>query len=200
MPDGQHDHEADLATTAAGYIDTLGSAPLTGAAYPRSASPALAVPYGWKPRTGAVGLFLSDKNRCGIPFWDKFELAFARQAERTPKVLRYAVRPTSMLGMLPFVYVPCFELSTSFGEMVVEISDRGQPSCDEEIVRVTAIRKLLDASEIMFTQFSTDEVSRRKLFGRSRPLRPGTNDYWSRSERADVASFWKAYETSLEKP
>jgi hypothetical protein len=150
-----------------------------------------AVPYGWKPRTRAVGVFLSVKNNCGIQYWDEFELAFARQAERESKVLRYAVRPTSISGMLPFEYVPSFELSTSIGGMVVEISDFGTPVSDEEAHRVAAIRELLDGADIMFAQFSTYEVSRKKLFGRSRPLRPRTNDYWSRFLRAAAVGFWE---------
>ena len=171
-----------------------------GTPHPLTGNRGVAVPYGWKPRTGAVGMFPSAKNGCDMPFWDEFQLAFMRHAERAPMVEWYEARPTTMLGMLPFDYIPSFELATGRGEMVVEISEPGMPTSDEEAWRVAEIRELLDGSGIMFAQFSTFEVARRKLFGRSRPLRPRTNDYWSRLEQAAAASFWAQFKSSWQSP
>ena len=181
---------------------TLGGTDDTAAGLPRPLKEdgGAAVPYGWKPRSGAVGLFPSAKNGADVPFWDEFELAFARQAERAPTVERYEARPTSMLGFLPFEYIPSFELSTVYGELVVEISKPGMPTSDEEAWRVAEIRELLDGSDIWFAQLTTYEVSRRKIFGRSRPLRTRTNNYWRRDDRAIAASFWEKFKSPWNTP
>jgi len=69
------------------------------------------------------------------------------------------------------------------------------PTSAEEAWRVAEIRELLDGSDILFAQLTTYEVSRRKIFGRSRPIRPRTNDYWSRLEQAAAASFWANFKS-----
>ena len=149
-----------------------------------------AIPYGCKPLTAPAAIFPSAKNGCDVPVHDRFELAFARQAERSPMVEWYEARTTFLLGMLPFDYVPSFAVNLWFGSMVVEITELGMPSDEEEARRAATIRESLDGAGIMFAQFSTREVSRCKLLGRSRPLRPRTNDYWLRAEQARNAEFW----------
>ena len=183
-------------------VVTTASTDDTAAGIPRplTEDQGAAVRYGWKPRTGAVGMFPSAKNGCDVPFWNESELAFARQAERASTVERYEARPTSMLGFLPFEYIPSFELSTVYGEMVVEISESGMPTSEEEAWRVSKIRDSIEGTGIMFAQFTSFEASRRKLFGRSRPLRPRTNDYWARSQHAAVAWFWAQFKSPWKSP
>ena len=82
----------------------------------------------------------SAQNGADGPFWDESELAFARQAERAATVERYEARPTSMLGFLLFEYIRSFELSMVCREMVVEISESGMPTSEEEAWRVSKIR------------------------------------------------------------
>ncbi len=148
-----------------------------------------AIPNGWKPRTAPAAIFPSAKNRCAVPVYDEFELAFARQAERSPMVEMYEARPC-LMGMFRFNYVPSFQVTLSFGYMLVEITPFGNPTDEGEARRAAAIREHLDDLEVMFAQFTTYEVSRRKLFGRSRPLRPRTNDYWLRARQAKAAALW----------
>ena len=88
----QNAQKAEPRSTVATAIpgDTSGGSPR-----PLTCTRGTAVPYGWKPHTGAPGIFASVKNDRGVPFWDEFELAFPRQAERAPMVEWYEARPTT---------------------------------------------------------------------------------------------------------
>ena len=178
--DAHHEAETrpDIVGLPAGILDPLKDA--RGAA----------IPYGWKPRTDPAAIFPSAKNRCDVPVYDKFELAFARQAERSPMVELFEARPIDVIGLRPFAYVPSFEVTLGFGYMVVEITECGMPADKGEARRAAAIREYFADVGVMFAQFTTFEVSRRKLFGRSRPLRPWTNDYWLRAKQAEAAALW----------
>ena len=177
--DAHHETEThpDVVGLPAGILDQLKDAGVA------------AIPYGWKPRTAPVAIIPSEKNRCDVPVYDEFELAFARQAERSPMVELYEARP-EMLCSLPFDYVPSFQVTLSFGHMVVEITEAGMPTDEVEARRAVAIWEHLDDLEVMFAQFTTYKVSRCKLFGRSRPLRPRTNDYRLRANQAEAAALW----------
>ena len=148
-----------------------------------------AISYGWKPRTAPTVILPSAKNRCDVPVYDEFELAFARQAERSPMVELYEARPC-LMGMFRFNYVPSFQVALSFGYMLVEITRFGNPTDEGEARRAAAIQEHLDDMDVMFAQFTTFEVSRCKLFGRSLPLRPRSNDYWLRAKQAEAAALW----------
>ncbi len=156
--------------------------------YPTSREPAGA--YGWKPMTGAAGEFFGLKNGGKVPFWDEFDLDFVRKAERAETVLRYSARPLCLLDTLSFQYVPSFEVSTTIGFMVVEISERGMPTSKDQANRAAELKKQFAAAGIMFAQFSTYEVSRRKIFARSRALRKQPNDDGSQARRARVNAFF----------
>ncbi len=157
-------------------------------------------PWSWKTRRNPIGVFHSAKSNRGIPFWDEYELTFARKAEGAQTVNCYESRPSGWAEWSATRYIPNFMLSTSIGLMAVEISEFGMPATAAEAERAELARDWFDEADVLFADFSRYEVMRRKLFARNRALRGQPNDDGALRRKQMLERFMAGYDVGRDRP